>query len=105
VDRAVGAAGVLVRAAYGSSEYEALQESVATEAVEHTLTPLQDPELSRRGAGAMREMFTERMREISPSEFVETLRAATREDEWLLVAHGALFGTVGGLLHYVVFGL
>jgi uncharacterized membrane protein YheB (UPF0754 family) len=105
VDRAVGAAGVLVRAAYGSSEYEAMQQSVATEAVEHTLAPLQDAEFSRRGAQEVREMFTDRMREMSPSEFVETLRSATREDEWLLVAHGALFGTVGGLLHYVVFGL
>jgi uncharacterized membrane protein YheB (UPF0754 family) len=105
VDRAVGAAGVLVRAAYGSSEYEAMQESVATEAVEHTLAPLQDAEFSRRGAQEVRELFTDRMREMSPSEFVETLRSATREDEWLLVAHGALFGTVGGLLHYVIFGL
>ena len=105
MDRAVGSAGVLVRAAYGSAEYEAMQESVATEAVEHTLTPLQDPEFSRRGAGAVRELFTERMREMSPGEFVETLRSATREDEWLLVAHGALFGTIGGLLHYVIFGV
>jgi len=105
VDRAVGAAGVLVRAAYGSSDYEALQESVATEAAEHTLGPLQDPEFSRQGAEAVCELFTDRMREMSPPEFVETLRSATREDEWLLVAHGALFGMVGGLLHYVVFGL
>jgi uncharacterized membrane protein YheB (UPF0754 family) len=105
VDRAVGAAGILVRAAYGSSEYEALQRSVATEAVEHTLAPLQDPEFSRRGAKAVCEMFTDRMRAMPPAEFVETLRSATREDEWLLVAHGAVFGTLGGLLHYVIFGL
>ncbi|MFL5821550.1 MAG: hypothetical protein ACJ76S_12790 [Solirubrobacteraceae bacterium] len=105
VDRAVGPAGVLVRAAYGSSDYERLRESVATEAVEHTLAPIQEPEFSRQGDQAVRELFTARMREMSPSEFVETLRSATREDEWLLVAHGALFGMAGGLLHYLIFGL
>ena len=66
---------------------------------------LQDPEFSRRGAGAVRELFTERMRDMAPGEFIESLRAATRQDEWILVAHGAIFGIAGGLLHYAVFGV
>jgi hypothetical protein len=45
------------------------------------------------------------MSDMPTEDFVETMRSATREDEWMLVAHGALFGIAGGLLHYVVFGL
>ena len=105
VDRAVGPAGVLVRAAVGPSDYDAMRESVAAEAADQALAPLEDPEFSRAQSQTVRELFTDRMRELPAAEFVETLRAATREDEWLLVAHGAVFGLVGGVLHYVVFGL
>jgi hypothetical protein len=53
----------------------------------------------------MEELFTDRMRKLSKRDFSETMRAATREDEWMLVAHGAIFGIAGGLVHYVIFGV
>jgi len=105
VDRAVGAAQPAVRAAVGSREYERTRESVADEAVEPALAPLADPEFNRERADRIRELVAERMSNMPTEDFVETMRSATREDEWMLVAHGALFGIVGGLLHYVVFGL
>ena len=105
VDRAVGAAQPAVRAAVGSDEYEATREAIATEAVEPALRPLADPELNRRQADRIREFVAERMSNMSSEDFAETMRAATREDEWMLVAHGALFGIIGGLLHYVIFGV
>ena len=52
----------------------------------------------------MRKLITERMREMSPTDFGELLRTATREDEWLLLLHGAVLGLAGGLIHLAVFG-
>ena len=105
VDRAAGAARPAVRVGMGAEEYEATRDAVAAGAVEKTLAPLQDEELGHERGAQIRELFTERMREMSKADFSETMRAATREDEWMLVAHGALFGVVGGLLHYVIFGV
>jgi hypothetical protein len=49
-------------------------------------------------------MFAERTRELPPSDFVEMLRAAIKEDEWMLYAHGAVMGFAGGVLHVLLFG-
>jgi uncharacterized membrane protein YheB (UPF0754 family) len=105
IDDAVGGARTLVVAAKGAEDYEAMRESVAAEAAEATLSPLQDEDFNRSSSRAIRRLFTERMRAMPASDFVEALRSATREDEWLLVAHGAVFGVVGGLIHYAVFGV
>ena len=40
---------------------------------------------------------------MPPSDFAEMLRTATREDEWLLLLHGAVLGLAGGLLHLLIF--
>jgi hypothetical protein len=41
---------------------------------------------------------------MDPADFGEMLRTATREDEWLLLAHGAVLGLIGGLVHLAIFG-
>jgi uncharacterized membrane protein YheB (UPF0754 family) len=104
VDRAVGPARPAVRVAVGSREYDAIRDSVASEAVHHTMKPLTDPEFDRRQSGAVRKLITKRMREMSSADFSETLRSAMREDEWLLYLHGAVLGFVGGMLHLLFFG-
>jgi uncharacterized membrane protein YheB (UPF0754 family) len=105
VDRATGAARSAIRAGIGSGEYDAIRDSVAAEAVDYTITPLQDPEFNRRQSEAVRALITERMREMSPADFAETLRSAIREDEWLLVLHGAVLGLCAGSLHLLLFGV
>jgi hypothetical protein len=32
------------------------------------------------------------------------LRSVTKQDEWLLLLHGAVLGLVGGMLHLLFFG-
>jgi uncharacterized membrane protein YheB (UPF0754 family) len=103
-DRALGRARGAVRVAMGAREYDAIRESVATEAVEHTMTPLTDVEFNRRQSGAIRSLVAARMRELAPSDFSEMLRSAMREDEWLLYLHGAVLGFGAGLIHLAVFG-
>jgi uncharacterized membrane protein YheB (UPF0754 family) len=105
VDRAAGPARLAVRVALGASGYDTIRESVATEAVEYTMTPLTDPEFNRRQSAAMRTMITERMRELPYRDFSELLRSAMREDEWLLLLHGAVLGFVAGCIHLAIFGV
>ena len=51
VDRATGPARSAVRVAVGTREYDTIRDSVATEAVEYTMTPFTDPEFNRRQGG------------------------------------------------------
>jgi uncharacterized membrane protein YheB (UPF0754 family) len=104
VDRAVGVARPAVRVAVGTHEYDAIRDSVAVEAVDYTMTPLADPEFNRRQSSAVRALIAERMRELPSKDFSEMLRSAMREDEWLLLLHGAVLGFGAGLLHLLIFG-
>ena len=45
-----------------------------------------------------------RTKDLPPRDFVEMMRAAIREDEWMLYAHGAIMGFGGGVLHLLIFG-
>jgi uncharacterized membrane protein YheB (UPF0754 family) len=104
IDRATGPARRAVRVALGAREYDALRESFASEPVESMMLPLSDPEFSRSQSASIRKLIMERMREMAPSDFGEMLRTATREDEWLLLLHGAVLGFGGGLIHLALFG-
>ena len=103
IDRAAGPLLPAVRLAMGPREYDAFREGVATEGVEYTVTPLSDPEFNRDRAQEVHGMIVDRMRQLPPADFAEMMRSAMREDEWLLLAHGAVLGIVGGLAHLVVF--
>jgi uncharacterized membrane protein YheB (UPF0754 family) len=104
LDRATGRVRPAVRVALGSREYESIRRSFAHEPVETMMTPLSDPEFNRTQSAAIRKLIAERMREMRPNEFAEMLRTATREDEWLLLLHGAVLGLAGGLIHLGIFG-
>lgn len=104
IDRAAGPARAAVRVAVGTAEYDAIRESVAQEAAEHTLTPFRDPDFSRDQSERIRELFAKRTKELPPADFVEMMRAAIREDEWMLYLHGGVMGLAGGLIHLGLFG-
>jgi hypothetical protein len=53
----------------------------------------------------MRTLIAERMRELPHADFSELLRSAMREDEWLLLLHGAVLGFVAGCIHLLIFGV
>ncbi len=105
VDRAVGVARPALRAALGAREYAELSRSIVEESlVDQIVEPLADPDFSASQASTLRKLITERMRQMKPRDFSEMLRTATREDEWLLLLHGAVLGFVGGLVHLAIFG-
>jgi uncharacterized membrane protein YheB (UPF0754 family) len=107
IDRAAGGTVTreAVRLAVGPRQYETIRESVATEAVRYTMTPLTDPEFNRDQSERIEELLSSRMREMSYPDFVELLRSAIREDEWLLYLHGAVLGFGAGLVHLAIFGV
>lgn len=103
VNAAVGPAHGAVRVAVGTRRFDAIRSSVAEQAVEYTLTPLRDAAFSQQQSCNIRRLIAERCRALPPRTFVEMMRAAIKEDEWLLYAHGAIMGLAGGFLHVAVF--
>jgi len=104
IDRSVGAAKAAVRVAVGSDRYDAIREGLATEAVEYTVTPLSDPEFNARQSEKVRALISKRIGELPYPDFAEMLRSGMKEDEWLLLLHGAVLGFAAGLLHLAIFG-
>ncbi len=104
VDRAAGRARRPLRVAVGPSEYDRISREFAVEPVDQLMTPLSDPDFSAEQSATMRKLIAERMRQLPPQDFGEMLRTATRQDEWLLLLHGAVLGLAGGLLHLAIFG-
>jgi uncharacterized membrane protein YheB (UPF0754 family) len=104
IDRATGPLRPAVRVAVGHRGYDDIRHAFATEPVDQLMGPLTDPEFSRTQSATMRKLIAERMREMSGPDFADMLRTATREDEWLLLLHGAVLGFAGGLVHLAIFG-
>lgn len=98
IDQSLGPARGAVRVAVGTREYDAIRQSVATEAVDYTMTPLTDPAFNEQQSQRIYDLLVVRMRDLPPDDFAEMLRAAMREDEWMLLALGSVLGFCAGLL-------
>lgn len=98
IDQSLGPAHGAVRVAVGTREYDAIRQSVATEAVDYTMTPLTDPAFNEQQSKRIYDLLVGRMRNLPPDDFAELLRAAMREDEWMLLALGSVLGFCAGLL-------
>ncbi|MEA2123281.1 MAG: hypothetical protein QOI80_63 [Solirubrobacteraceae bacterium] len=105
IDGALGPARSAVRVAMGTREYDTVRSSVAREAVDQTLTPFQDEAFSRQQSERIRTLIAARTKELPPADFVEMMRAAIKEDEWMLYLHGAVMGLAGGFIHLALFGV
>jgi hypothetical protein len=104
IDRAAGRARTALRAAVGPREFDAIRDQIGATAAVHTILPFRDPGFSALQSEKIRTLFAERTRDLPSRDFVEMLRAAIKEDEWMLYAHGALMGFGGGVVHLLVFG-
>ncbi len=102
---AVGPARAAVRVAIGSQEYDQIRSSVATEATQFAPAAFNDASSTgARRARSTRSSPTQ-MRKMSPDDFVEMLRSAIKQDEWLLFVHGGALGLFAGFLHLAIFGV
>ncbi len=105
IDQAAGPARGALRVAIGSGRFDTIRDSVAKEAVGRTLTPFRDREFSAQQADKIRVLVARRTKELPPQDFVDMMRSAIKEDEWMLYAHGAIMGAAGGFLHLAIFGV
>lgn len=103
IEKAAGPLRGAVRVALGARRYDSIRDAFAEESVGRTITPFRDPEFSRQQADRMQALVAQRTKELPPEDFVEMMRAAVKEDEWMLYAHGAVMGAAGGFLHLAVF--
>jgi len=103
VDRAAGPYRGAVRVVVGPERFDRISHSVALEAADRTLVPFQDPQFSKLQADRIQRLVARRTKELPPADFVEMMRAAIKEDEWMLYAHGAIMGLAGGFLHLLLF--
>lgn len=103
VDRAAGPYRGAVKMVVGADRFQRISASVAQEAANRTLVPFQDAAFSGQQAVRIRELVARRTAELPPEDFVEMMRAAIKEDEWMLYAHGAIMGLAGGFLHWAIF--
>lgn len=102
VDKAVGLAGPIIRFTSGSDQYERVRDTFATESIDTTIEPLHDPQFNEERSEAIRNLMTERVKALPPEGFVELLRPAFEEDEWMLILLGAILGWVAGWLQLLV---
>jgi uncharacterized membrane protein YheB (UPF0754 family) len=105
VDEAIGPARAAVRLAIGSKEYEKIRDSVATEGIGFAPAAFSEPTFNRRQSNRIRDFIANQMRSMSPDDFVELLRSAMKQDEWLLFVHGGVLGLFAGFLHLAIFGV
>ncbi|WP_245566070.1 hypothetical protein [Thermocrispum municipale] len=105
VDRAVGFARTAVRVAIGTREYENIRSSVARKASSFAPAAFADAEFNKRQGAKIENFIASQMRRMSEADFVQMLRSAIKQDEWLLFVHGGALGIFAGLVHLAIFGV
>lgn len=105
VDSAVGRARSAVRVAIGTREYDQIKTSLAAQAAGFAPMAFADAEFNNRQAGKIYSFVAAQMKKMGPDEFVEMLRSAIKQDEWLLFVHGGVLGIFAGLAHLAIFGV
>jgi hypothetical protein len=104
IDRAAGPLRAAVRVAVGAREYDTITEAFAREGKAHTMTPFRDPDFGKQQSENIRRLIAARTKELPSRDYVEMIRSAIKEDEWMLYLHGGVMGLAGGLIHLGIFG-
>ena len=105
VDSAVGPARAAVKVAIGSREYDKIRNAVAAEATQFAPVAFAEPAFNKKQSGRIYTFIAAQMRAMGPDDFVEMLRSAIKQDEWLLFVHGGALGLFAGFLHLAIFGV
>lgn len=102
IDEALGPAHVLADLGIGTADYERLKAAI----VQETLADLPSilahltEETGRRMA--IRQTLAGRLQAMTPRQFEALLRPAFEQDEWILIAVGAVLGFMAGWLQLTI---
>jgi len=91
-----------VAVAVGSRNYQEMKRTAARRAAELAPHTIHHAEGYATNALDVRNTIVDRMRKLSPMEFEELLRPAFRQDEWKLIAVGAIIGGLVGELQVLL---
>jgi hypothetical protein len=97
-----GLFGAAIGAMIGPAGMTQLLDAVVDKAARRALEPLDDPAFNTQRAAAIARIFSTRMAAMTPAEFQDVLRPAFHEDEWILIALGAIFGFLAGWAQLVL---
>ena len=90
-----------MRGAVGSRDYEAAKAELTTRAIAMAAEPFDDPAfVASRGELVRAEMY-DKLTAMTPLEFTDLMRPTVEEDEWKLIAVGAVLGGLAGLAQSV----
>ncbi|MDP9117025.1 MAG: hypothetical protein M3O28_07160 [Actinomycetota bacterium] len=104
VDDAVGPARAALRLAIGG-RYDKIRDSLASEATSFAPVAFAEPDFNRQQGNRIYAFIAGQMRSMGPDDFVEMLRSAIKQDEWLLFVHGGALGLLAGFIHLAIFGV
>ncbi|MBB2935108.1 uncharacterized membrane protein YheB (UPF0754 family) [Amycolatopsis bartoniae] len=102
IDAQAGFVKPLVAFAVGSRRFQEMKQAAATKAAERVPDTIRYAEDYATNALDVRNTIVDRMRRLSPVQFEGLLRPAFRQDEWKLIAVGAVIGGLVGELQVMV---
>lgn len=106
VDDAAGIVKPLTQMALGPENFAALKKDTGLKAIDLSRETLSDPLFNRERAQAVKQIMSERMKQLPSKDFQDLLRPCFQEDEFKLIAIGGVLGFLAGLSQLVyIFGL
>ncbi len=105
IDKQIGVGRPLVVLAVGGSGYRQVKEIVADSVIKRLPETAQHLEGYAEDALDIRNTIVLKMREMTADDFEQLLRPAFKQDEWKLIAVGAVLGGLVGELQVVLMEL
>ncbi|GAB3494993.1 uncharacterized protein DUF445 [Amycolatopsis cihanbeyliensis] len=102
VDQQASVVKPVVAAAVGSRRFQEMKRAAAKKAAERVPLTIRHAEEYAVNALDVRNTIVDRMRQLTPVEFEGLLRPAFRQDEWKLIAVGAIIGGLVGELQVLL---
>ncbi|MGH8432541.1 MAG: hypothetical protein ACREUF_19300 [Solimonas sp.] len=92
----------LAQLSMGPGGYTGLKAAAVDKTTAIAMQPLSNPEFNTDRSRRLSGLLAERIRALSKLEFQDLLRPAFEEDEWILLALGALTGLVAGTIQLLL---
>ena len=102
IDQQASIAKPLVAIAVGGKQYQEMKKAAAAKAIEHLPETVKHAERYATDALDVRNTIVTKMRQLTPVEFEGILRPAFQQDEWKLIAVGAIIGGLVGELQVLL---
>lgn len=97
VDDSVGLIKPLTQVAMGPKNFADLKQDTGQKAIDLSAQTLKDPLFNQQRALVVKEIMSERMKQLPSEEFQDLLRPCFQEDEIKLILIGGILGALAGV--------